>query len=237
MVSYSHVAISSSSNSSSSNSSPFSTYPQQEVKKNKSLPSYHCSLHRVRSLLAKPMTKLPIAPLPPTPPKIYRVEPVNFKEIVQMLTVAPEFQSVSNKSISSSDSGSGSGSDSISVSGSFNSRRLQDIAPPPLDLSPVSLQRNNGNNDNIAAQWREFLRPPSSSSNNQLLESIETCIDLKTSEAEEISHVTPRIPSENYFGSCSPLANFPLSPASFAWCASILFSPGTLTSPSAVQII
>ncbi|KAJ8537716.1 hypothetical protein K7X08_014256 [Anisodus acutangulus] len=181
------------------------------------------------------MTKLPIAPLPPTPPKIYRVEPVNFKEVVQMLTAAPEFQTVSNNSISSSDSGSGSGSgySSSSISGSFNSRRLQDVAPTPLDLSPVSLQRNNGNN-NISAQWREFLHP--SSSNNQVESFIATYND-STNEAQEISHVMPRISSENYFESCIPLANIPLSPTSFAWCSSILLSPDTLTSPSAVQII
>ncbi|KAH0638589.1 hypothetical protein KY285_035175 [Solanum tuberosum] len=172
------------------------------------------------------MTKLPIAPLPPTPPKIYRVEPNNFKDVVQMLTSSPEFQSVSN------DSGSGSGSGSSS----FNSRRLQDIAPPPLDLSPISLKRSNdnNNNNNIVAQWCEFLRPSFSSNINQVVESIETCIDSTNNEAQERSHVTPRISSENYFGSCSPLANFPLSPASFAWCSSILLSPGTLTSPSAV---
>ncbi|XP_055811585.1 uncharacterized protein LOC129881401 [Solanum dulcamara] len=226
MDSYSYVAISS--------SNSFSTYPQPEQKKNKKLASYHSSLHGVKRLPTKPMTKLPIAPLPPTPPKIYRVEPVNFKEVVQMLTRSPEFQSVSNNSICSFDSDSGSGSDS--VSGSFNSKRLQNIAPPPLDLSPVSLQRSNNNNNNkIDAQWFEFLHP-SSSSNNQLVESIE-CIDSTTYEEQERSHVTPRIPLENYFGSCSPLANFPLSPASFEWCSSILLSPSTLTSPSAVQII
>ncbi|KAK4348439.1 hypothetical protein RND71_031194 [Anisodus tanguticus] len=217
MDSYSY-AISSS--SSSSSSTPFSTYTQQEQKKKKTLPSYHSSLHGVRRLPAKPMTKQPIAPFPPTPPKIYRVEPINFKEVVQMLTAAPEFQSVSNNSISSSGSSS------------FNSRRLQDVAPPPLDLSPVSLQRNNDNN-NIAAQWREFLGH-SSSSNNQVVESISTAYNDSTNETQEKPHVTLRIPSENYFGSCSPLANFPLSPASFAWCSSILLSPGTLTSPSAV---
>ncbi|KAG5584187.1 hypothetical protein H5410_044621 [Solanum commersonii] len=217
MDSYSY-AISSFSSSSNTSSS---TYPQQEQKKNKKLASYHSSLHGVRKLPTKPMTKLPIAPLPPTPPKIYRVEPNNFKDVVQMLTSSPEFQSVSNDSISRSDSGSGSSS--------FNSRRLQDIAPPPLNLSPVSLQRSNNNNNNdVLAQWREFLLP-SSSTNDQF--------DSTMFEAQERSHVTPRIPSENYFGSCSPLANFPLSPASFAWCSSILFSPGTLTSPSAVQII
>ncbi|XP_049407737.1 uncharacterized protein LOC125871186 [Solanum stenotomum] len=220
MDSYSY-AFSSCNNSSS-------TYPQQEQKKNKKLASYHSSLHGVRRLPLKPMTKLPIAPLPPTPPKIYRVEPNDFKDVVQMLTSSPEFQSLSNNSISRSDSGSGSSS--------FNSRRLQDIAPPPLDLSPVSLQRsnnNNNNNDDVLAQWREFLLPSSSTNDDQF----EVCVDSTMFEAQERSHVTPRIPSENYFGSCSPLANFPLSPASFAWCSSILFSPGTLTSPSAVQII
>ncbi|KAG5584188.1 hypothetical protein H5410_044622 [Solanum commersonii] len=178
------------------------------------------------ALPTKPMTKLPIAPLPPTPPKIYRVEPNNFKDVVQMLTSSPEFQSVSNDSISRSDSGSSS----------FNSRRLQNVAPPPLDLSPVSLQRSNdnNNNNNNVAQWCEFLCPSFSSNINQVVESIETCIDSTNNEAQERSHVTPRIPSENYFGSCSPLANFPLSPASFAWCSSILLSPGPLTPPSAV---
>lgn len=216
--------------SSSSSSNPSSTYPQQEViKKNKKIPSYHSSLHGVRKLPIKPMTKIPIAPLPPTPPKIYRVEPINFKEVVQMLTSSPEFQSVSNNSISSSDSGSGSGS--------FNSRRLQDVAPPPLDLSPISLQRSSNNNNNdIDAQWDEFLCP-SSSSNKQVVELIECIDDSTTNEAEERSHVMPRIPSENYLGSCSPLANFPLSPVSFAWCSSVLLSPSTLTSPNAVQII
>ncbi|XP_016451702.2 uncharacterized protein LOC107776331 [Nicotiana tabacum] len=211
MDSYSYAAISSS--SSSSNSIPY----QQEVKKNKALPSYHSSLHGVRRLPLKPMTKQPIAPLPPTPPKIYRVEPVNFKEVVQMLTVAPEFQSVFNNSSSDSDSSSNNS----------NSWRLKDVAPPPLDLSPVSLPRNS-----IAAEWREFLRP-SSSSNNRA-ESISAAYNESTIEAQERSHETPQNPSDNIFGSCSPLANFPLSPASFAWCSSILLSPGTLASPSTV---
>ncbi|XP_016451701.1 uncharacterized protein LOC107776330 [Nicotiana tabacum] len=215
MDSYSYAAI-----SSSSSSIP---YPQ-EVKKSKPLPSYHSSFHGVRRLPLKPMTKQPIAPLPPTRPKIYRVEPVNFKEVVQMLTAAPEFQSSSD---SSSGSGSGSGFGSSSSSSS-SSRRLQDVAPPPLDLSPVSLPRNN----NIAAEWRQFLRP-STSSNNRV-ESISAAYNDSTIEAQERSHGTPQNPSENYFGSCSPLANFPLSPASFAWCCSLLLSPSTLTSPRPV---
>ncbi|KAL8125030.1 hypothetical protein AgCh_012632 [Apium graveolens] len=70
-------------------------------------PSYHASLHSIRRpLQPKLMLKKPIAPLPPTPPKIYQVEPSNFKEVVQKLTSIPEFQP----------------------------RRLKDMAPPPLSL-------------------------------------------------------------------------------------------------------
>lgn len=72
-----------------------------------SQPSYHSALHSIRRpLQPKPMMKKPIAPLPPTPPKIYQVEPSNFKEVVQKLTSIPEFQP----------------------------RRLKDMAPPPLTL-------------------------------------------------------------------------------------------------------
>lgn len=59
------------------------------------------------------MMKKPIAPLPPTKPKVYKVEPMKFKEVVQRLTAAPEFQLRSR-------------------------RRLQEMAPPPLDLSSSS---------------------------------------------------------------------------------------------------
>lgn len=70
-------------------------------------PSYHSALHSIRRpLQPKLMMKKPIAPLPPTRPKIYQVEPSNFKEVVQKLTSIPEFQP----------------------------RRLKDMAPPPLNL-------------------------------------------------------------------------------------------------------
>ncbi|CAN0917797.1 hypothetical protein LINGRAHAP2_LOCUS30519 [Linum grandiflorum] len=51
--------------------------------------------------------KLPIAPLPPNrPPKVYKVHPINFKELVQNLTGASAAQP----------------------------RRMQNLAPAPLDL-------------------------------------------------------------------------------------------------------
>ncbi|CAI9752921.1 unnamed protein product [Fraxinus pennsylvanica] len=76
-----------------SSSTQFSSYQQRE-KKSEQFSSFHSALHSVR----KPMQK----------PKIYIVDPVNFKELVQMLTA-----------------------------GSCESqpKRLQEVAPPPLNLS------------------------------------------------------------------------------------------------------
>ncbi|PSS30677.1 VQ motif-containing protein [Actinidia chinensis var. chinensis] len=68
-------------------------------------PQFRSALHTVRRLPAKPWKK-PIAPLPPTPARVYKVNSADFKQVVQKLTAAPEFQS----------------------------RRLQSVAPPPLSL-------------------------------------------------------------------------------------------------------
>ncbi|PSS21216.1 VQ motif-containing protein [Actinidia chinensis var. chinensis] len=69
-------------------------------------PHFHSMLHSVRKVPVKPLKK-PIAPSLPTPPKIYKVAPIDFKYLVQMLTGGPELQS----------------------------SRLQSVAPPPLSLS------------------------------------------------------------------------------------------------------
>nr|GMC97096.1 serine/arginine repetitive matrix protein 2-like [Ipomoea batatas] len=58
-------------------------------------PSYLSSLHSVRRLPGRHMIKkMPIAPMPPTPPKIYKVLPAHFKEAVQMLTAEPGTKTV-----------------------------------------------------------------------------------------------------------------------------------------------
>ncbi|XP_061359051.1 uncharacterized protein LOC133303190 [Gastrolobium bilobum] len=50
-------------------------------------------LHSVKKSQAKPWkNKAPIAPMPPTPVKIYKVDPMNFRDLVQQLTGAPEFK-------------------------------------------------------------------------------------------------------------------------------------------------
>ncbi|POO00679.1 VQ motif containing protein [Trema orientale] len=85
---------------------------------NNKVPYYTSSLHSVRKAgaPAKPWKK-PVAPLPPTPPRVYKVDPINFRDLVQRLTAAPEFQLESSSSASSSS-------------------RLQTMAPPPVQAVP-----------------------------------------------------------------------------------------------------
>ncbi|CAK9320480.1 unnamed protein product [Citrullus colocynthis] len=65
------------------------------------------NLHCVRKPMAKPWKKPAIAPLPPTRPRVYKVDPLNFRDLVQKLTGLAELRSP----------------------------RLQKMAPPPLDIS------------------------------------------------------------------------------------------------------
>ncbi|XP_058735104.1 uncharacterized protein LOC131607076 [Vicia villosa] len=48
-------------------------------------------LHSVRKSPVKKMKKVPIAPMPPTPVTVYKVDPINFKELVQSLTRSTQF--------------------------------------------------------------------------------------------------------------------------------------------------
>ncbi|KAL2531753.1 vq motif-containing protein [Abeliophyllum distichum] len=166
----------------SSSSSSSSSY-QEEEKRGKHTSDFRSALHSVRKLPMKPMKK-PIAPFPPIPPKIYKVDPVNFKEVVQKLTSAHQFQST----------------------------RLQEVAPPPLSLSPPWKQP--------LVQPNQVKTPPASKFS-----------DFMTETYEEKAMK----PSDYNFGALSPLG-FNMSPSSLAWCSSFLFSPGTLSSlePSAV---
>ncbi|KAI4327326.1 hypothetical protein L6164_019800 [Bauhinia variegata] len=73
---------------SGSSSSSKSAYPYQFQPQSQSLQF----LHSVRKVNAKPWKKHAVAPLPPTPLKVYKVDPMNFRNLVQQLTGAPEFQ-------------------------------------------------------------------------------------------------------------------------------------------------
>ncbi|EOA18637.1 hypothetical protein CARUB_v10007212mg [Capsella rubella] len=52
--------------------------------------NYLASLHSTRKQPSKPLKRPGTSPLNPMHPHVYRVEPVNFKELVQRLTGAPE---------------------------------------------------------------------------------------------------------------------------------------------------
>ncbi|KAJ7952728.1 VQ motif-containing protein [Quillaja saponaria] len=77
-----------STNSSSSTTRYLSQNPH-EVKEVKQAYPLHSSLLSVRKSNAKPWKK-PVAPMPPNPPKVYKVDPINFRDLVQKLTGAPD---------------------------------------------------------------------------------------------------------------------------------------------------
>ncbi|KAB2600587.1 hypothetical protein D8674_041034 [Pyrus ussuriensis x Pyrus communis] len=105
--------------SSSSSASSTTKYLSQTIQptkgstsNSKQLPHHHSSLHSVQKSSSKPWKKPAVAPLPPTPPRIYKVDPINFRELVQRLTCAPEF---------------------------METRSLQSVAPPPIDIRVSSV--------------------------------------------------------------------------------------------------
>ncbi|KAL2246827.1 uncharacterized protein LOC105158712 [Sesamum indicum] len=181
--SYSYTCYSSASSSSNSSTDPeFPSRYQRDVDSRKP----PRSLRSARRYPAKNtvITKQPIAPLPPTRPKIYKVDSVDFKAVVQKLTGALEFQ---------------------------RSTRLQEVAPPPLSLSPSTIF------DHASVEKPNYL-----ASGN-----------FGAADEEEIR----RKSFDNSSGiTLSPVGFISLSPSSLAWCSSVLLSPGTLASfhPSAL---
>ncbi|XP_068344108.1 uncharacterized protein [Pyrus communis] len=104
---------------SSSSASTTTTYLSQtkqptkgSISTSKQLPNHQSALHSARKSSSKPWKKPAVAPLPPTPPRIYKVDPINFRELVQSLTSEPEF---------------------------METRPLQSVAPPPIDIRVPSV--------------------------------------------------------------------------------------------------
>lgn len=92
-------------------SSSSTTYISQKAKSPKFPRPFHSSslLHTVRKSVAKPCKRSVVAPLPPmSPPRIYKVDPINFRDLVQKLTGAAKLGLP---------------------------RRLQSVAPPQLDVT------------------------------------------------------------------------------------------------------
>lgn len=136
--------------------------------------SFCSTLHPDRQLPMKPMKK-PIAPSPPTPPRIYKVNFVNFKKVVQKLTSATEFRLT----------------------------RLQEVAPPPLSLSPPWQQ--------LLVHPNEVTTPSGSKFSDFMIE---------TDEKKVVK------PLDYSFGALTP-PGFNFSPSSLAWFSSLLYSPRT----------
>lgn len=160
------------------NSSNYYYAEEEEEKRSTTLSSkyattttFYSSLHAVQKPII--MKKKSIAPFPPTKPRVYKVHPAKFKELVQRLTA------------------SGPG------------RRLDEIAPPPLDLT-ISPTNINDNSNKAAAEAAEEARPVERNKSQNKYS--ETC------------------------GGLSPL-RFSFSPSGMAcWPLSPLLSPGTLSS-------
>lgn len=199
----------SSSSSSSCESYPFAVYRREENRLKPLRPaSYLSSLHAVRRVPRYVTKKLPIAPMPPTPPKIYKVLPADFKEAVQMLTAEPGFQS--------------------------NSRCLQDVVQPPLDVVPPKTVLpesacDDEDDNNNASEWRQLLTLSSDVQVSDVLWSDQDIV-IETSEESNTEFLSSPADVFSWFN--GPAVGFaPLSPSSLAWWASVLPSPGTLPPP------
>ncbi|KAL8044648.1 hypothetical protein ABFX02_08G058700 [Erythranthe guttata] len=131
----SYTTTNSASSSSSYSADQFSSeiyqHGHQEEKRWKQQPpqAHRSSLHSVRKSV---ITKKPISPMPaPNPPKVYKVDPVDFRDVVQRLTggAPPEF---------------------------LPTTRLQEVAPPPLTISP---QEDKPRNKRLTESNFEAISP------------------------------------------------------------------------------
>lgn len=200
--------------SSSTTSSHFAAYPefQFEEDRARSSSSYHASLHAIRRLPLKPMKK-PIAPLPPTKPKVYKVDSMNFKKVVQRLTSAPEFQPNTEQAMEK---------DVVEIlpaGPAFRPRRLEEVAPPALDLSnnttlSLRFSANDAANSLQGTQYHHYNSP-----NGMQIPATFSEIIASERKLHKLSETC---------GAQSPLG-FSFSPSSMAWCLSPLLSPGTLS--------
>ncbi|KAI8534744.1 hypothetical protein RHMOL_Rhmol10G0120500 [Rhododendron molle] len=182
-------------------------------------PHFHSSLHSVRKLSTKIM-KEPIAPLPRTPRRVYKVDPLNFKQLVQKLTAAPEFQS----------------------------RRLASVAPRPLSLStntvsdkptttlelrPTPIAITPTMSETYSELMSEKLEIQAWKQSDSLATANSMGFSLSAMShawyySSEILDTQPWKQSES-LAIASPMG-CSLSPSSHLWCSFPLLSPGTVSS-------
>ncbi|XP_076940357.1 uncharacterized protein LOC143609499 [Bidens hawaiensis] len=191
------------SSSSSSSSSSSNNHLPKTIKS--SQPSYTDSLHSVRKQTLKPITKQFIAPLPPTPAKVYKVSSSNFKQVVRMLTSNPEFQSPPV-------------------------RRLKDIAPLPLILSTIpkpSVFPKPPQPSSTITLSPDFSKLLNETMDTNSLISSSPVMDYFESLSPLGLTLSPAWRAYDQFGVAvmSPLGIMSLSPSSLSWCSSVLLSP------------
>ncbi|KAI5325162.1 hypothetical protein L3X38_034236 [Prunus dulcis] len=138
---------------SSSSASSTTTYLSQTMQPTKglistsnSLPYHQSSLHSVRRPSSKPWRKPAVAPLPPTPPRIYKVDPINFKDLVQSLTSGPGF---------------------------LEARSLQSVAPAPIDVQRNASVLNNVLSSSSSSSPASKIISPFSAMYKDLAETLE----------------------------------------------------------------
>ncbi|KAF7129543.1 hypothetical protein RHSIM_Rhsim10G0095100 [Rhododendron simsii] len=189
-------------------------------------PHFHSSLHSVRKLSTKIM-KEPIAPLPPTPRRVYKVDPLNFKRLVQKLTAAPEFQS----------------------------RRLESVSPPPLRLSTNTVSDKPSTTLEVLPT-PIAITPTMSETYSELMSEKLEIQAWKQSDSLATANLmgfSPSPMSHAWYWSSEILDTQPfsldtepwkqseslaigslmgssLSPSSHLWCSFPLLSPGTVSS-------
>ncbi|XP_030446098.2 uncharacterized protein LOC115668876 [Syzygium oleosum] len=142
---------------------------------------FHRSLHSVRKAPAKPWKK-PTAPQPPNPTRVYKVEPINFRELVQQLTGVPSRLPPP-------------------------ARRLQEMAPPPLELATPNPARADISSNNNPAEAARATAPLSTVYRELMSEGLEKKSPHKFGDGFELS----------------------LSPSFLGWSTIPMLSPGTLS--------
>lgn len=185
------------------NSSSTSHYlSSQEAKASRQSLPFHASLHSIRKPPAKPWKK-PVAPLPPTPAKVYKVEPINFRDVVQKLTGAPEF------AVDLSGQKDENDADESSYS-YLQPRRLQSVAPSPINVASRSMSSGD-----FPAPLQLLSSPVKTPLSAVYRELMSESIDSKPWNLSE------SLMASSTFG-------IGLSPSSYAWCS--FPSPGTLST-------
>ncbi|KAF4375170.1 uncharacterized protein LOC115712459 [Cannabis sativa] len=172
------------------------------------VPYYSSSLHSVKkAATAKPWKKL-VAPLPPNPPRVYRVDPINFRDLVQKLTAAPEFQL-----------------DPPQQPQPQPQLRLQSLAPPPVQAVGQVHRPVPEKAASLSTVYKEFSevlqyekKPNQNNNNNNKLGSA----DINNVVGSSFLGLNSSSISSSSI-SLSPSTN------SHNWC-SFLLSPGTLSS-------